>query len=98
MLFKQGHVYIMSNSFRSTFYIGVTADLEVRVWQHINGEGSAFINKYNLHDLIYYEYFEIITDAIDREKQLKRWHRDWKINLIKSVNPRMEDLKNKLKQ
>jgi putative endonuclease len=98
MLFKQGHVYIMSNSFRSTFYIGVTADLEARVWQHINGEGSAFVKKYNLHDLIYYEYFERITDAIDREKQLKRWHRDWKINLIKSINPRMEDLKHQLKQ
>jgi putative endonuclease len=45
MLFKQGHVYIMSNSFRSTFYIGVTSDLEARVWQHINGEGSAFVKK-----------------------------------------------------
>jgi len=88
----------MSNSFRTTFYIGVTSDLEVRVWQHINGEGSAFVKKYNLYDLIYFEYFERITDAIDREKQLKRWHRDWKINLIKSVNPKMLDLKHKLKQ
>jgi putative endonuclease len=98
MLFKQGHVYIMSNSFRSTFYIGVTSDLESRVWQHINGEGSQFVKKYNLHDLIYYEHFAQITDAIDQEKQLKRWNRDWKINLIKSVNPKMLDLKDQLKQ
>jgi putative endonuclease len=86
----------MSNSFRSTLYIGVTSNLEARVWQHINGEGSAFVKKYNLHDLIYFEYFERITDAIDREKQLKRWHRDWKINLIKTTNPNMLDLKGKL--
>lgn len=98
MLFKQGYVYIMSNSFRSTFYIGVTSNLEARVWQHINGEGSLFVKKYNLHDLIYFEYFERITDAIDREKQLKRWHREWKINLIKSVNPKMLDLKDQLEQ
>lgn len=96
MLFKQGYIYIMSNSFRSTFYIGVTSSLETRVWQHINGEGSAFVKKYNLHDLIYFEYFERITDAIDREKQLKRWHRDWKINLIKTTNPNMLDLKEQL--
>ncbi len=96
MLFKQGYIYIMSNSFRSTFYIGVTSNLEARVWQHINGEGSAFVKKYNLHDLIYFEYFERITDAIDREKQLKRWHRDWKINLIKTTNPKMLDLKEQL--
>ncbi|MDB5116197.1 MAG: endonuclease [Mucilaginibacter sp.] len=98
MLFKQGYVYIMSNSFRSTFYIGVTSNLEARVWQHINGEGSLFVKKYNLHDLIYFEYFERITDAIDREKQLKRWHREWKINLIRSVNPKMLDLKDQLEQ
>jgi putative endonuclease len=96
MQFKQGYIYVMSNSFRSTLYIGVTSNLEARVWQHINGEGSAFVKKYNLHDLIYFEYFERITDAIDREKQLKRWHRDWKINLIKTTNPNMLDLKGKL--
>ncbi|WPU94295.1 GIY-YIG nuclease family protein [Mucilaginibacter sabulilitoris] len=96
MLYKQGHVYIMSNLYRTTFYIGVTSDLRTRVWQHINGEGSAFVKKYSLHYLLYFEYFERITDAIDREKQLKRWHQDWKINLIKSVNPEMEDLKGQL--
>ena len=97
MLFKQGHIYIMSNQYRTTFYIGVTSDLEARVWQHTNNQGSEFVKKYKLFDLVYYEYFARITDAIDREKQLKNWHRDWKINLIKSKNPEMKDLKSELK-
>jgi putative endonuclease len=96
MLFKQGHIYIMSNKYRTTFYVGVTSDLRARVWQHINGEGSDFVKKYQLFDLVYYEYFERITDAIDREKQIKNWHKDWKINLIKSENSEMRDLKRDL--
>jgi len=96
MLFKQGHVYIMTNKYRTTFYIGVTSDLRARVWQHINGEGSQFVKKYRLFDLVFFEYFERITDAIDREKQLKNWHHDWKVNLIKSINPEMKDLKDQL--
>ena len=96
MHIKQGYTHIMSNQYRTTFYIGVTSNLEARVWQHINHEGSDFVKKYKLHDLIYYEYFERITDAINREKQLKNWHKDWKINLIKSENPEMKDLKYQL--
>ncbi len=96
MLHKQGYVYIMTNKYRTTFYIGVTSDLNGRVWQHINGEGSKFVKKDRLHDLVFYEYFERITDAIDREKQLKNWHHDWKVNLIKSMNPEMKDLKDQL--
>jgi putative endonuclease len=96
MLYKQGHVYIMSNTYRTTFYIGVTADLRARVWQHINAEGSEFVKNYKLFDLVFYEYFERITDAIAREKQLKNWHHDWKVNLIQSVNPEMKDLKDDL--
>jgi putative endonuclease len=93
---KQGHVYIMTNAYRTTFYIGVTSDLRARVWQHVNGEGSLFVKKYRLYDLVYYEHFHRITDAIDREKQLKNWHKDWKINLIKSINPTIKDLKEDL--
>jgi putative endonuclease len=96
MLNKQGYVYIMSNKYRTTFYIGVTSDLEGRIWQHVNGEGSAFVKKYRLHDLMFYEHFERIADAIDREKQLKNWHHEWKVNLIKSINPEMKDLKRQL--
>jgi len=86
----------MTNKYRTTFYIGVTSDLRARVWQHVNHEGSEFVKKYKLYDLVYYEYFARITDAIDREKQLKRWHKDWKINLIKTENPEMKDLKAEL--
>jgi len=86
----------MSNNYRTTFYIGVTNDLRSRVWQHINGQGSAFVKKYHLFDLVYFEYFADITYAIDREKQIKNWHKDWKINLIKSENPDMKDLKDQL--
>ena len=82
----------MSNSKRTTFYIGVTSDLKTRIADHKNGIGSAFTSKYKLTDLMYYEDFPDIYQAIDREKQLKNWHRDWKINLIKSVNPEMNDL------
>jgi len=83
----------MTNRYRTTFYIGVTSNLRARVWQHLNGEGSAFVKKYRLYDLVYIEYFEKITDAILREKQIKNWHHDWKLNLIKSINPEVEDLK-----
>ncbi len=80
----------MSNKNRTTFYIGVTNDLEKRVKQHQKGL-SDFTSKYKLFDLVYFEIISDILTAIAREKQLKRWHREWKINLIKSTNP---DLKN----
>jgi putative endonuclease len=89
---KIGYVYIMSNIKRTTFYIGVTSDLEERVAQHKAGLGSVFTSKYKLHYLVYFERSFDIEQAIKREKQLKRWHRDWKINLIKSINPEMLDL------
>jgi putative endonuclease len=91
---KIGYVYIMSNVKRTTFYIGVTSDLENRVAEHKTGVGSHFTRKYKLHYLIYFERIFDIEQAIKREKQLKGWHRDWKINLIKSLNPQMLDLIN----
>lgn len=89
---KGGYVYIMSNSKRTTFYIGVTSNLKTRIADHKNGIGSKFTTKYKLTDLLYYEEFPDIYQAIDREKQLKNWHRQWKINLIQSLNPKMIDL------
>lgn len=89
---KGGYIYIMSNKNRSTFYIGVTSDLKTRIADHKNGIGSVFTSKYELKDLVYFEEFPDIYQAIDREKQLKNWHRQWKINLIKSANPEMNDL------
>ena len=89
---KGGCVYIMSNKSRTIFYIGVTSSLKNRIADHKNGIGSEFTSKYKLTDLLYFEEFPDIYQAIDREKQLKNWHRQWKINLIKSVNPEMNDL------
>lgn len=89
---KKGYVYILSNYKRTTFYIGVTSNLGERLQQHNNNGGSKFVEKYNLKYLVYYEEIDRIVDAIRREKQLKSWHRDWKIRLIKSVNPEMRDL------
>ena len=87
-------VYILTNSTNSTFYIGVTSNLPKRIWEHKNKVVDGFSNKYNLHKLVYYELTENIEAVINREKQLKNWHRDWKINLIKENNPEFCDLSN----
>jgi putative endonuclease len=89
---RKGFVYIMSNKNRTTFYIGVTNAIKRRVLEHKTGIGSAFTKKYNLADLVHYEIIEGMDECIQREKQLKNWHRDWKINLIKEDNPEMVDL------
>lgn len=89
---KIGFVYIMSNKHRTVLYIGVTSDLRKRVSEHKEGRGSEFTNRYNCKDLVYYEQILDIEQAIIREKKLKNWHREWKINLIKSLNPEMKDL------
>ena len=91
MRVKIGFVYIMSNKNRIAFYIGVTNNIERRVEEHKSGK-SGFSSRYNLFDLMYYERIIGFRNAIDREKQLKRWHRQWKINLIKEMNPEMKDL------
>lgn len=87
-----GYVYILSNKHRQILYIGVTADLKQRVYQHRNQEGSKFTTKYNVHHLVYYEEYQRMIDAIEREKQLKKWKRAWKLKLIKDMNPQMRDL------
>ncbi len=89
---SSNYVYIMSNYKLSTLYTGVTNNLERRVLEHKLGKGSKFTEKYKLRKLIYFEEAELIEDAIEREKQLKRWHRDWKWNLIKTTNPNLNDL------
>ena len=84
----------MSNKNLTTFYIGVTNDLERRVKEHKNGNGSGFSSKYKLTHLVYYEIISDIKKAIQREKQLKNWHREWKLELIKGTNPEMLDSAN----
>ncbi|EMR02104.1 GIY-YIG nuclease family protein [Cesiribacter andamanensis] len=94
---RGGCVYIISNKNRSVFYIGVTANLYTRTSEHKQGIGSAFTKKYNCTDLVYYETFGSIEEAIKREKQLKEWKRAWKERLIKESNPEMRDLYDDLK-
>lgn len=89
---KQGFVYIMSYVGRTTFYVGVTSNLMCRALEHKRGIGSEFTAKYRCKDLVYFEQIDGIVEAIAREKQLKNWHRPWKLNLIKSMNPEMKDL------
>ena len=89
---NQYYVYILTNYNETTFYIGVTNDLQRRVFEHKNKLIDGFSSKYNLTKLVYFEITEDIEVAIKREKQLKNWHRDWKINLIKENNPNFNDL------
>ena len=85
-------VYILTNYNETTFYIGVTGDLQKRIWEHKNKVVEGFTQKYNVDRLVYYELTEDVESALNREKQLKRWHRQWKINLIKEMNPEFKDL------
>src|SRR3989344_4223409 len=89
---KSYYVYILTNYKNTVFYIGVTNDLERRIIEHKNGLVKGFTQRYKLKKLVYFEECPNMTDAIQREKQLKNWHRDWKINLIKSINPSFDDL------
>ena len=89
---KGGWVYIMTNGPYGTLYIGVTADLARRAWQHRNGEGSAFCKRYGLTRLVHCEEFPTIDEAIARENALKAWKRQWKIRLIEQSNPEWADL------
>lgn len=82
----------MSNHKNGTLYIGVTSNLPARVFGHKNELIEGFTKKYHLHNLVYYEVYEDAYSAITREKQLKKWKRDWKINLIEKMNPQWRDL------
>ena len=85
-------VYILASQPRGTIYIGVTSDLGKRLWQHREGIAGSFTNRYRVHRLVRFEMFCAMEQAILREKQLKNWHRQWKINLIEQDNPRWDDL------
>ncbi|MDP2849603.1 MAG: GIY-YIG nuclease family protein [Sulfuricurvum sp.] len=89
---KKGFVYIMSNKKDGVLYIGVTSDIVKRVYEHKNGFVDGFTKQYYLKNLVYYEVYDDIEEAIKREKQLKNWHREWKIELINKQNPDWEDL------
>jgi len=89
---KQYYVYILTNKSNKVIYIGVTNDLERRMFEHKNKLVEGFTKRYNLMKLVYYGVTEDVQSAIRIEKQLKNWHRDWKINLINQFNPEWNDL------
>jgi putative endonuclease len=89
---KQPAVYIMTNKPGGVLYVGVTSDLVKRVWEHRSGAVEGFTQRYRLHELVHFELFETMLEAIGREKELKKWRRAWKVALIESANPRWHDL------
>ncbi|TAH34169.1 GIY-YIG nuclease family protein [Candidatus Saccharibacteria bacterium] len=92
---KNYYVYILASKANGTLYIGITNDLTRRNFEHVTGQQDSFTQKYNVKRLVYFEEFNDSKTAIAREKQLKNWHRQWKINLIESMNPVWQDLSKK---
>lgn len=89
---KKGYVYIITNKSDGTLYIGVTSNLQKRIWEHKEKLIDGFSKKYNLDRLVWYDVFDDISDAIIKEKQMKEWRREWKINRIIEMNPEWNDL------
>jgi putative endonuclease len=89
---KKPCVYILASERFGTLYIGVTSDLIKRIWAHKSDTVEGFTKKYRAHTLVWFEQHEAMDSAISREKALKAWNRDWKLNLIESMNPDWRDL------
>jgi len=89
---KQPAVYLLASKRNGTLYIGVTSNFPARIWQHKNNQVEGFTKKYQVHQLVYFELHEEMTAAIEREKQLKKWRRQWKLELIEKDNPKWKDL------
>ena len=89
---KHPCTYILANGKNGALYIGVTSNLIQRIWKHKNNQLQGFTKKYHVHMLVYYEQHKTMEEAITREKQLKKWNRDWKINLIEKENSNWQDL------
>jgi putative endonuclease len=93
---KAYYVYMMTNRSRVVLYTGVTKSLERRVWFHANTNEQSFTKRYNVDRLVYYERFDRARDAISREKEIKGWRRGKKNDLVRTLNPRWEDLGERL--
>ena len=89
---RQPAVYILASERNGTIYIGVTSDLVKRAWEHKNDTVDGFTKQYGVHRLVYYELHADMLSAITREKQLKKWNRAWKLELIEEKNPECKDL------
>ncbi len=86
------YMYIMANKYRTTLYVGITGNFRKRIAAHASGQGSIFTRRYRITDLLYFESFCTARQAIEREKQLKNWRRQWKLELIQKVNPQLVNL------
>ena len=89
---KRPAAYILASKQNGTLYIGVTSDLQKRAWEHKNDLVEGFTKKYGVHRLVYYELHEGMVSAITREKQMKKWNRAWKLELVEKQNPDWADL------
>lgn len=89
---RKGYMYILASRKYGTLYTGVTSDIIRRVWEHKHDVAEGFTKKYGIKTLVYFECYDEITQAIAREKHLKDWKRDWKINLIEQHNPHWQDM------
>ncbi len=86
------YVYILANKRNGTLYVGVTNNIARRLREHKIGAIEGFTKKYHVYTLVYYEQYDFIYDAIQREKNIKAWRRRWKLDLIESINPEWKDL------
>ena len=89
---KQPAVYILASRRDGTLYVGVTSDLVKRIYEHKNNLADGFTKRYGVHTLVYYELHGEMIEAIQREKQIKKWNRQWKVELIEKTNPEWKDL------
>ena len=89
---KAGYVYILASQRNGTLYVGVTSDPVKRIWQHKTEITGGFTSKYGVKTLVYLECHDSVSEAIVREKSMKKWRRRWKIDLIERENPRWKDL------
>ena len=89
---KQPAIYILVNKRNGTLYVGVTSDIVKRIWEPKNNLVEGFTKSYEVHQLIWYELYDNIEDAIKREKRLKDWKRNWKLELIERSNSAWQDL------
>ena len=89
---RQPAVYIMASKPNGTLYVGATSNLVKRVWEHKNDSVDGFTKRYSVHHLVYYELHDDMLSAVTREKQLKKWNRAWKLELIETQNPGWNDL------
>ena len=93
---KQYYVYLLASKRYGTLYTGVTSDLVQRMYQHKEGLTQGLTKQYDVHPLVYYEIHSDVHEAITREKRIKKWNRQWKINLIEQDNPQWLNLANGL--